>query len=196
MAWQSQFHDGTGLGRASFMRGWRRAALWIADMQRRTLLTLTPAALLAACGFRLRGVPQFAFRSLYIAAPADSLLALELRRTLEAVGGALQVLNDPASLPQAEAVFELLSEKQERSVVGFNASGQARELELRLRIRFRLRNQAGTELIAPTEILQQREISYNETIALAKEAEEALLYRNMRSDLVQQLLRRLAAVKS
>ena len=30
----------------------------------------------------------------------------------------------------------------------------------------------------------------------AKEAEEALLYRNMRSDLVQQLLRRLAAVKS
>ena len=104
-------------------------------MQRRTLLTLTPAALLAACGFRLRGVPQFAFRSLYIAAPADSLLALELRRTLEAVGGALQVLADPASLPQAEAVFELLSEKQERSVVGFNASGQARELELRLRIR-------------------------------------------------------------
>ena len=81
-------------------------------------------------------------------------------------------------------------------MVGFLASGQARELELRLRIRFRLRNQAGTELIAPTEILQQREISYNETIALAKEAEEALLYRNMRSDLVQQLLRRLAAVKS
>jgi len=92
-------------------------------------------------------------------------------------------------------VFELLAEQQERSVVGLNASGQARELELRLRIRFRLRNQAGSELIAPTEIVQQRELSYNETLALAKEAEEALLYRDMRRDLVQQLVRRLAAAR-
>jgi LPS-assembly lipoprotein len=165
-------------------------------MQRRTLFTLAPAALLAGCGFRLRGVPQFAFHSIYIVAPAGSLLALELRRTLQAAGGSLVVLTDPAKMTKAEAVFELLSEQQERSVVGLNASGQARELELRLRIRFRLRRQDGTELIAPTEILQQRELSYNETIALAKEAEEALLQRNMRSDLVQQLLRRLAAAKA
>lgn len=165
-------------------------------MRKRSLLLATPALVLAACGFRLRGVPQFAFRSLFITAPAGSLLALELRRTLEAAGGSLVVLTDPAALPKADAVFELLSEQQERSVVGLSASGQARELEVRLRIRFRLRRQDGTELIAPTEILQQRELSYNETIALAKEAEEALLYRNMRSDVVQQLLRRLAAAKA
>jgi LPS-assembly lipoprotein len=164
-------------------------------MDRRRLLLAAPALLLAGCGFRLRGVPQFAFGSLYIAAPEGSQLALQLRRTLEATGGGLRVLSDPAALPQAEAVFELLAEQQERSVVGLNASGQARELELRLRIRFRLRNQAGSELIAPTEIVQQRELSYNETLALAKEAEEALLYRDMRRDLVQQLVRRLAAAK-
>ncbi len=165
-------------------------------MHKRRLLLAAPALLLAGCGFRLRGVPEFAFRSLFIVAPAGSLLALELRRTLEAAGGSLVVLSDPAMLPKADAVFELLAEQPERSVVGLNASGQARELELRLRIRFRLRRQDGTELIVPTEILQQRELSYNETIALAKEAEEALLYRNMRSDLVQQLVRRLAAVKA
>lgn len=165
-------------------------------MRKRSLLLAAPALLLAGCGFRLRGVPQFAFRSLYLVAPAGSLLALELRRTLQAAGGSLVVITDPAMLPKAEAVFELLSEQQERSVVGLNASGQARELELRLRIRFRLHRQDGTELIAPTEILQQRELSYNETIALAKEAEEALLYRDMRTDLVQQLVRRLAAAKA
>ncbi|MBX3632381.1 MAG: hypothetical protein KF695_05640 [Simplicispira sp.] len=164
-------------------------------MDRRRLLLAAPALLLAGCGFRLRGVPQFAFGSLYIAAPEGSQLALQLRRTLEATGGGLRVLSDPAALPQAEAVFELLAEQQERSVVGLNASGQARELELRLRIRFRLRNQAGSELIAPTEIVQQRELSYNETLALSKEAEEALLYRDMRRDLVQQLVRRLAAAR-
>ena len=168
-------------------------------MQRRALLlALAPVAAtaaLAGCGFRLRGVPEFGFGSLYIAAPAGSPFARELERTLRGSGSQLQVLRDPASLPTAEAIMDLLQEHQERVVVGLNASGQVRELQLRLRIRFKLRASDGRELIPDTELLQQRDISYNETIALAKEAEEALLYRNMQTDLVQQLLRRLAAVK-
>lgn len=165
-------------------------------MRKRTLLlTLAPAALLAACGFRLRGVPEFGFDTLYIAAPTTSALARELQRTLEGSGGKLQVLRDPASLPQAQAILDLLQEQPERVVVGLNASGQVRELQLRLRIRFKLRTLEGTELIPETELLQQRDISYNETIALAKEAEEALLYRDMRTDLVQQLMRRLALTR-
>ena len=164
-------------------------------MNKRTLLSLAPVALLSACGFRLRGVPEFGFRSLYIAAPAGSPLARELQRTLEGSGSPLKVLRDPEALPTAEAIMDLLQEQQERVVVGQNASGQVRELQLRLRIRFRLRTQDGTEVIPVTELLQQRDISYNETIALAKEAEEALLFRNMQTDLVQQLLRRLAAAR-
>lgn len=164
-------------------------------MQRRTLLSLAPAVLLSACGFRLRGVPEFGFDSLFIAAPAGSPLARELQRTLDGSGSKLQVLRDPAALPSAQAILDLLQEQQERVVVGLNASGQVRELQLRLRIKFKLRTLAGAELIPETELLQQRDISYNETIALAKEAEEALLYRNMRTDLVQQLMRRLAAVR-
>lgn len=165
--------------------------------RRRTLLALlsTPALLLAGCGFKLRGVQQFAFRSLYIAAPPSSPLARELRRTLQGAGDAVQVVTDPAKQQEAEAILEVLSEQHERTVVGLNASGQVRELQLRLRLRFKLRTLSGEEWIPETELLQQRDISYNETIALAKEAEEALLYRNMQTDLVQQLLRRLAAVK-
>ena len=132
---------------------------------------------------------------LYIAAPASSPLARELQRTLDGSGSQLKLLRDPASMPTAEAIFDLLQEQQERVVVGLNASGQVRELQLRLRIKFRLRTPTGVELIPDTELLQQRDISYNETIALAKEAEEALLYRDMRTDLVQQLMRRLAAAK-
>ena len=166
-------------------------------LRRRTLLALlpAPALLLAGCGFKLRGVQQFSFRSLYIAAPPSSPLARELRRTLQGAGDTVQVLTDPAQQLQAEAILEVLSEQHERTVVGLNASGQVRELQLRLRLRFKLRTPLGEEWIPETELLQQRDISYNETIALAKEAEEALLYRNMQTDLVQQLLRRLAAVK-
>src|SRR5690606_22462300 len=149
----------------------------------------------SACGFRLRGVPDFAFRSLFIAAPPGSPLARELRRTLQGAGGGLKIITDAAKMMEAEAIMDLLSERQERSVVGLNASGQVRELQLRLRIHFKLRTPAGAELIPDTELLQQRDISYNETIALAKEAEEALLYRTMQTDLVQQLLRRLAAAR-
>jgi LPS-assembly lipoprotein len=81
-------------------------------------------------------------------------------------------------------------------VVGVNATGQVREFQLRIRLRFRVRTPRGAELIAPTEIVQQRDISFNESAALAKEVEEGLLYRDMQNDIVQQLLRRLAALKS
>ena len=153
-------------------------------MNKRTLLSLAPVALLSACGFRLRGVPEFGFGSLYIVAPASSPLARELQRTLDGSGSQLKVLRDPASMPTAEAIFDLLQEQQERVVVGLNASGQVRELQLRQRVRIRLRGQQGQEWIADTELLQQRDISYNETVALSKEGEEAMLFRNMRTDLV------------
>ena len=166
-------------------------------MRKRTLLSLMSVApLLAACGFRLRGVPQFAFRSLFIQAGRGSMLARELERTLASSSEKLTVLRAPRSPDDAEVIFELLGEQRERQVVGLNASGQVRELQLRLRVRFKLRKPNGDEVIPENELLLQRDISYNETIALSKEAEEQLLYRNMQTDLVQQLLRRLAAVKT
>lgn len=164
-------------------------------MQRRALLTFAPAALLAGCGFRLRGAPEFAFGSIQVAAPPGSSLARELLRTLESAGGQLRVLRDAQAQTPADVVLDLLSEQHERAIVGLTPSGQVRELQLRLRVRFRLRTPQGDERIPPTELLQTRDISYSETIALAKEAEEGLLYRNMQTDIVQQLLRRLAAVK-
>ena len=165
-------------------------------MRKRSLLACLAVAPLAACGFHLRGAPQFGFRTRYVQAPAGSVLARDLVRTLQGSASNLTVLTDPAQLPQAEAVLELPGETQERVAVGMSVAGQIRELQLRLRVRFRLRGQQGQEWIPSTELLQQRDISYNETIALSKEGEEAMLFRNMRSDLVQQLMRRLAAVKT
>lgn len=165
-------------------------------MRKRSLLISLAVAPLVACGFHLRGAPQFSFRTLYVQAPPGSTLARDLVRTLQGSASNLTVLTDPAQLPQAEAVLELAGEQQERVAVGMSVAGQIRELQLRLRIRFRLRGQQGQEWIPSTELLQQRDISYNETQALSKEGEEAMLFRNMRTDLVQQLIRRLAAVKT
>ena len=162
--------------------------------RRRTLLAAAPVALLTACGFQLRQAPSFAFGSIFVNGPVNSSLANELRRNI-AASEQVQVV-DTARAPTAQVVLDLVSEQREKVVVGLNATGQVREFQLRTRVRFKLRNQQGKELVPETELLQQRDISFSESAALAKEAEENLLYRDMQSDLVQQLMRRLAAVKS
>jgi hypothetical protein len=59
-----------------------------------------------------------------------------------------------------------------------------------------LRTPMGKELIPASEILLTRDMTYNESIALAKEHEETLLYRAMETDIASQVLRRLASVQS
>lgn len=97
---------------------------------------------------------------------------------------------------QAQVVMEALADTRERSVVASTATGEVRELQLRARLQFRLRSAAGRELIAPTEIVRSRDMSYSESLALAKEQEEAQLFRIMQSDIVSQVMRRLAAVRA
>jgi LPS-assembly lipoprotein len=164
-------------------------------VRKRTLLLAAAFSALAGCGFQLRQPPQFAFSSIYVAAAPNSALGKELRRSI-ASSDRVRVVDDPAALAAAQVVLDLLTDQREKVVVGLSASGQVREFQLRTRVRFRLRTPAGKELIPETELLQQRDISFNESAVLAKEAEENLLYRDMQTDIVQQLMRRLAAVKT
>lgn len=161
-------------------------------MQRRALLALIPPAGLAVagCGFKLRGSQNYGFERIAVLPNPGGPLVTELRRSL---ANAVTVLPAEAPLSQAQVVLDLLQEQREKIVVGVNASGQVREFQLRLRVRFKLRTPQGQELIGPSHISQQRDISFNESAVLAKEAEEGLMYRDMQSDIVQQLLRRLAA---
>ena len=155
------------------------------------------AALLQACGFKLRGTQTFAFDTIAVEASPAGAVTTDLRKAL---GNQLLVRTPAGVAGAAESVpqvtMDILQELRERAVAGVNAAGQVRELQLRIRVKFRLRNARGKDLIEATEILQQRDISFSESAVLAKEVEEALLYKNMQADIVQQLLRRLAAVKS
>lgn len=158
----------------------------------RRRLVLLGALGLTGCGFALRKAPHFAFST--IAVPGSSALVNLLRRNLKATG--TLTLVPPEQAMTAEAILDILSENRDRVVVATDSAGLVRELQLGLRVRLRLRTPAGKELIGPTEIALQRDISYSETNALAKEGEEQLLYRDMQNDVVQQILRRVAAVKS
>jgi LPS-assembly lipoprotein len=52
-----------------------------------------------------------------------------------------------------------------------------------------------TEYIPPSTITLRRDITFSDDLVLSKESEEILLWRDMQGDLVQQLMRRLAAAK-
>lgn len=151
------------------------------------------SVVLSACGFRPRQPLSYRFQVILI--PTNpSMLLTELRRSL-AADPRVEVLQDLRQFERADLWFDLLQESREKIVVGRNAAGGVREFQLRLRVRFRVRDREGVEWIPDTELLQQRDISFSEAAVLAKETEEELLYRNMQSDLVQQILWRLASLR-
>jgi LPS-assembly lipoprotein len=152
------------------------------------------AAALSACGFELRGTGShqytMPFHSIYAAFPDTSALGTELKRNLRAVD---VVIADKPDL--AEAQFDVLSENRGRQILSLNSQGRVREYLLLYTVSFRVRDTKGRELLAPTEITLKRNLAFDETQVLAKESEATLLYRDMQSDLVQQIMRRLAALK-
>jgi LPS-assembly lipoprotein len=148
------------------------------------------AVMLAGCGFQLRQPPKLPFTSIALVGFAPrSPLADEFKRQLERQ---VAVLTTP---DKAEVVLQALVDLREKSTVASTAAAQVRELQLRLKFDFRAHTPGGRELIPRDELLLMRDLNYSETAALAKEAEEAELYREMQADVVSQVLRRLAAVR-
>jgi LPS-assembly lipoprotein len=159
--------------------------------RRTAALLLLGSAMLSGCGWQLRGATELPFSRIALEGFAPrSPLADELKRTL---AQSAEVVPTPA---QAQVVLHALNDKRERSVVASTAFGQVRELTLRVRLEFKLSTPGGRELIPATELLLSRDMSYSETLALAKEYEETQLLRAMQSDIVAQLMRRLARVKN
>ncbi len=156
----------------------------------RALISVMLALMLAACGFQLRGAQPLPFTSLYV--PADSWeMGALLKRNIRALGST-QLVESPK---EAQAVFTLLGEAREKNILSLSGTGRVREFQLRYRLAFRVHDLKGKEFIAPTEIVLVRDISFSDERVLAKEQEETLLYRDMQNDMVQQLLRRMAAAK-
>ena len=164
-------------------------------MQRRRLISFAAlTAALTGCGFQLRQTGDYPFKTLYAGFSTTTPLGVELSRQLKGTGR-IEVLTEAKQAQQADVVLEILQEQRQRVVVATNASGQVRELQLRMTIKFRLRTPEGVEWIEPADLYQQRDLSFSETAALSKEIEEAMLYRDMQNDIVQQIVRRLSRVK-
>lgn len=154
-------------------------------------LLLSAAVLLSSCGFHLRRAADLPFATLYIQAPPNSLFATQLKRVVTSSSGT-EVIDDPKA---AQATLQLVDERREKEILSLSGTGRVREFQLRYRVRYRVVDKDQRELVPTSEIVLRRDFSFNDQEALSKESEEAFLYRDMQTDAVQQLLRRLQVVK-
>ncbi|HEX5364099.1 MAG TPA: LPS assembly lipoprotein LptE [Gallionella sp.] len=156
---------------------------------RARMFVLLTALLLGACGFHLRGQAGMPFATLYLDAPNTSFVA-DLRRGLEANN--VKLLPSPE---KADVVLNIVSETPEKRILSLGGSGRVTEYQLRYRVSLRAYDNKQQEWIPAEEMELQRDYSYSDAAILAKESEEAMLYQSMRSDMVQQILRRLSHAK-
>ena len=159
-----------------------------------TTIALMSMLLLSACGFALRGSgppPDLPFKTLFLGFADTSPLGVMMRRNLAALGNIKVV----ADRKEADAALEVLADLKDKQVLSLNSQGRVQEFTLQYRLGFRVVDRKGVQLLAPTEVVIRRIQSYNDSQVLAKEAEEATLFREMQSDMVQQVLRRIYAIK-
>ncbi len=147
--------------------------------------------LLSGCGFQLRGAASLPFDTLYVQAPIGSPFAVQLRRVIIA-GSSTRVVN---AAKEAAATLVVVTELREKSILSLSGGGRVREFQLRYRMSYRMLDKNALETLPVTEIVLTRDFSFNDQDTLSKESEEALLFRDMQNDAVQQLVRRLQVVR-
>jgi LPS-assembly lipoprotein len=148
------------------------------------------AALLAvSCGFQLRGDPALGVKALAVTSNGGSSVATDIRRTLGG-SGATRLAATPT---QAEAHLRILLEARDKSVHTITGAGRVYEHQLRLIVRYELLKPGQEAPVIPVaEVAARRILTYDEAAPVAKEEEEALLFKDMQVELAGRILRQVA----
>lgn len=156
----------------------------------RYLLVIT-VLLFPGCGFHLRGQENMPFQAIYIqAANPGTLFANALRRNLTA--NKVTVVEEAE---QADVVLEIVYESSDKQVLTLGGDGRVNEFRLNYRVSLRAYDLKQRVWLPAEELVQRRDFSFDDTQILAKEAEETLLQKNMRADMVREIMRRLSNAK-
>jgi LPS-assembly lipoprotein len=155
----------------------------------RGLIILLFAGLLSACGFQLRGSYSLPWDTLFITVPATNELHAQIKRGIESATKT-RIVDDPKD---AQATLAIVRNDQLKNILSLSGSGRVREFQLIRTFVYRIVDAKGVELQPPAQIVLQREMTFDDARILAKEQEELMIWREMQTDMVQQLLRRLAA---
>jgi len=149
---------------------------------------------LSACGFHLRGhninESTFPFKTIFLKSAAPSPFIADLQNSLE-----LYKIKLTTTGVDADLTLDIASERNEKQILSLSGTGQVLEYQLSYRVSLRAYDKQLNDWLAADEIVLLRTLTFDASQILAKEQEEALLYRDMRSDAVQQVMRRLSRAK-
>ena len=154
------------------------------------LFAVALASAAGGCGFHLRGDVSYAFSTLFINSPANVPFTAELKRAL--AGSGIQLVDSAAA---AQVIFDVSNVTDDKQVLSLSGGGRAREFLLTKRVTFALHDASGKDWLPAAEIVIRRSFTFSESEVLAREAEEAKLSREMQTDAVQQVVRRLQFAK-
>lgn len=155
----------------------------------RSALAVLLLVFLSACGFQLRGSYNLPWETIYLDLPESDEIYLPLRRGIE-LTTQTRVVDDPK---QAKATLVVLRNTTSKNILSLSAKGRVREFQLTRIFVYQVRDAAGKELLPTNQIILQRDLTFDDVQIYAKEAEEAVIQRDLQQDIVKQLLRRLAA---
>lgn len=170
----------------------------------RAIALLLFTALLAGCGFHLRGsapVPA-GWTEVAVSDSGGSStgtwyssgregLRHELSRSLGAAGFLVS-----ASAP---ITIELMSDSVQRRTASIAASASAAEYQINYEVRFRITGNDGAELVPSTLLRTDGSYRVDEAAVLGSAEQEALLYEDMRRDIARRIvdqLRRQATARA
>jgi LPS-assembly lipoprotein len=155
------------------------------------LLGVLASAIIAGCGFHLRGAVEIppTLAPLYIEAPAGSPVRRALEDQLR--GGAVQLTNQRSD---AKLLLRILSERRASRVVAVDARGKRLAYELRYLVRFDAVGPQGEEKVAPMNLDLVRTFDNPDAEVLGKDMEEELIFKDFALDAADRILMRLRAV--
>jgi LPS-assembly lipoprotein len=160
--------------------------------RRHCLRLLTAAALapLAGCGFHLRGSQsgeRAELGSVWVEAAPGEPFADELRLQLARQGAALA-----SASSGAELVVEVLESRAERRAVAVDNSGKTDEYELEVLVRYRVQRIGVEGGDALQTLRAASSYRFDGAEVLGADAEAEVLAAELREQLAQRLVRRLA----
>lgn len=155
------------------------------------VFVLLMSLLLTACGFHLRGHAGMPFSSLYLnTANPNTPFINELRQNLLANNITLL-----SSAEKADVILSIESEVLDKQILSLSGGGRVNEYQLYFRVAVHAYDNKAQDWIPAERMEIRRDYSYDDTKILAKEQEEAMLVQSMRTDMVQQIIRRLSRAK-
>ncbi len=160
----------------------------------RSILLLACASLLAACGFQLRGtgdntvlVPD-SWKSMYlVTGNPNSEFSREIVSRFAANG-----VQWAAERSAANYSLVLNPERFQQRNLSLNSEARAAEFELTMRSNFTILDASTLEVMPKTDVAVIKQMENDPRNVVGKAEEIRLLQREMRAELAQQIMRRIA----